>query len=152
MTTRTESELEDELQRQIQVAIGSEPDLLLVKNSNGKARYVTENGDEFFVPYGLGKGSPDLVGMLRVELRHREKGAPVIVRSADGANDLVYAVTRPVVVGVWFCLEVKTPNGVVEPEQEKCHAIWRRFGAFVAVVRSVKEARDALKQARRFES
>jgi hypothetical protein len=38
--------------------------LLLLKNSVGKARHVTTDGKEFHVPYGLGDGSPDLVGML----------------------------------------------------------------------------------------
>jgi hypothetical protein len=56
--------LEAELQRQIEAAIGAEPDLLLMKNSVGKARYTTKEGKVFHVPYGLGTGSPDLVGIL----------------------------------------------------------------------------------------
>jgi len=56
--------LEAELQRQIEAAIGAEPDLLLMKNSVGNARYTTKDGKAFHVPYGLGTGSPDLVAIL----------------------------------------------------------------------------------------
>ena len=55
---------ENALQRDIQAAIGAEPDLLLFKNSVGHARFVNDDGREYTVPYGLGKGSPDLVGIL----------------------------------------------------------------------------------------
>lgn len=58
------AKLEAEIQRQIEAAIGAEPDLLLLKNSVGLARHVSKDGKQFHVPYGLGKGSPDLVGML----------------------------------------------------------------------------------------
>lgn len=56
--------LEAEIQRRIEVAIGAEPDFLLFRNSVGKARHVSRDGVEFYVPYGLGNGSPDLVGIL----------------------------------------------------------------------------------------
>jgi hypothetical protein len=56
--------LESEIQRRIEAEIGAEPDLLLFKNSVGLARYVDGDGKEFRVPYGLGTGSPDLVGIL----------------------------------------------------------------------------------------
>jgi hypothetical protein len=115
--------LEKEVQRQIEVEIGAEPDLLLMKNSVGVAKYFDDRGKEFVVPYGLGIGSPDLVGVLRV-------------------------VVAGVVVGVWLCLEVKPAEGDLEPDQVRCHAAWRQFGAIVETVRSPKEARDALNRAR----
>jgi len=112
---------ETRLQNEIEAAIGAAPDLLLLRNSVGRARHVREDdGTIFFVPYGLGVGSPDLVGMLR---------AP------DGR-------------AVWFCLEVKTADGRVDAEQERCHRVWRDSGAIVEVVRSVDEARAALQRAR----
>ena len=55
---------ENALQRDIQAAIGAEPDLLLMKNSVGHARFVDDEGRRYTVPFGLGKGSPDLVGIL----------------------------------------------------------------------------------------
>lgn len=110
---------ENALQRAIEAAIGAEPDLLVLRNSVGQARHVHEDSARvFFVPYGLGVGSPDLVCIL----------APR---------------------GRWFCLEVKQPGEEPTDEQRKCHAVWRRFGAFVAVVTSADEARAALEEARR---
>jgi hypothetical protein len=46
-------------------------------------------------------------------------------------------------------LEVKKPGESPTPEQVRCHAVWRRFGAFVRTVRSVADARAALEEARR---
>ena len=122
MRGRRRSVLEKQVQREIEAAIGAEPDLLLMKNSVGAAKYFAENGKEFVVPYGLGDGSPDLVGMLKV--------------------------TRGITFGVWFCLEVKADNGELEPDQIRCHVAWRRFGAIIETVRSAAEARDALQRAR----
>lgn len=119
--------LETKIQADIEAALGAEHDLLLLRNSIGKARFFTDEGKAYTVPYGLGVGSPDLVGILRV----------------DVPGDVPFAV--------WFCLEVKAPEGTVDPEQHKCHAIWRRFGALVYVVRSVADAKEALAKARRLE-
>lgn len=117
-TKPTTKRMESILQRNIEIAIGSEPDFLMLRNSVGSAKYVQETtGKTFHVPYGLGVGSPDLVGIL----------APW---------------------GVFIGLEVKDPNGVVEPHQTTSHELWRRFGALVYVVRSVEDARQALVQAR----
>jgi hypothetical protein len=134
MTARR-PQLEKEIQSQIEIAIGSEPDLLLLRNSCGHAKFVNEeDGKTWHVPYGLGNGSPDLVGLLRRQFRHRSNDAR--------------QVSSPLVVGVWFCLEVKVPGEYATPEQEKVHKLWRRFGAFVAVVHGVAEARAALARAR----
>lgn len=115
--------LENPIQREILDALGAEPDLLLFRNNVGQARHADEKtGRVFFVPYGLGTGSPDVVGILR---RGR--------------------------VGIWFCLELKRPGEEPDPHQEKCHAVWRAFGACVGVATSVDEARAALEEARRLE-
>jgi len=112
--------LEKRIQADIEVAIGSESDLLLLRNSCGLAKYIHEaTGKMWHVPYGLGDGSPDLVGILRWKA-----------------------------IGVWFCLEVKCPGEKATAEQEKAHRIWRSFGALVFVVSSVEEARAALETAR----
>ena len=125
MSHKRRSVLEKRIQRDIEADLGAEPDLLLLRNSVGKATYVSEaDAKEYHVPYGLGEGSPDLVAILHVSI-------------------------HGVVAGVWFCLEVKPPEGELEPEQVKCHAAWRRFGAFIDTVRSVEEARAALERARR---
>jgi hypothetical protein len=122
--SRRRSKLETSIQNEIELAIGSEPDLLLLRNSVGEAvHYDRNSGREWHVPYGLGKGSPDLVGLLLV---------PSTATSFS----------------VWFCLEVKADTGELSEEQETCHAIWRRFGALIFVVRSVDEARASLADAR----
>lgn len=117
------SVLEKQCQREIEAEIGAEPDLLLMKNSVGVAKFYDDDGKQFVVPFGLGNGSPDLTGVLRVSI-------------------------GGLVVGVWFCLEVKADEGELSPEQRKCHEVWRRFGAIVETVRSADEARTALQRAR----
>lgn len=141
MSGARRSVLEKKIQRAIEADLGAEPDLLLLKNSVGQAEYFNDAGEQYFVPYGLGVGSPDLVGLLRVE---------VLRPSRKGDTILQTALIRT--VGIWFCLEVK-PSEVAEPDehQKKCHAIWRRFGAFIDTVHSVEEARAALERARRLE-
>ena len=122
MSHKRRSTLEKKIQADIEADLGAEPDLLLLRNAVGKATYVDDEAREFHVPFGLGVGSPDLVTLL------------------------LMPSTPP--IAVWFCLEVKAEEGDVDPEQEKCHRIWRRFGALISVVRSVAEARAALLEAR----
>lgn len=124
MSHRRRSRLETAIQNEIELAIGAEPDLLLLRNSVGKATYVSpSSGREYHVPYGLGEGSPDLVGILRVDV-------------------------ASITVGIWLVLEVKPPEGELEPEQLKCHEVWRSFGVIVETVRSADEARAAVARAR----
>lgn len=142
------SELETEIQRRIQVEIGSEPDLLLMRNSVGEAKHADEEtGKVWQFPYGLGVGSPDLVGLLRRKLRYRADGWPVVTRQSD---DTVFSLSNPVITSTWFCLEVKCPGETPTDEQKKCHAVWRKFGAFIDVVTSPQEARAALERARKW--
>ncbi len=119
MTARRDS-LESKIQREIELALGAEPDLLLLRNSVGEAAFFNRDGKRYQVPYGLGVGSPDLVGLL-----------------LGGGS-----------CAVWFCLEVKRPDEDLTKDQVKCHEVWRRFGALVFVVRSVDEACAALQTAR----
>ncbi len=113
--------LEPEIQRRIEAAIGAEPDVLVLRNSVGTARHVSRDGREYFVPYGLGVGSPDLVCVV----------APL---------------------GRLVGLEVKCPGEEPSAEQRHCHEVWRRFGAFIAVVRSPEDARAAIEEVRRVAS
>lgn len=114
--SRAAARLESPIQAEIEAALGAEPDLLLLRNTVGHVKYYDEKtGEPRYVTYGLGKGSPDLVGILG---------------------------------GRWFCLEIKVPGEEPDPHQEKCHATWRAFGAFVMAVHSVGEARSALALAR----
>ena len=109
---------ESEIQRGIELELGAEPDLLLMRNANGVARNIDPEGRERFTRMGLPNGSPDLVGILSPR-------------------------------GKWLALEVKRPGESTTAEQRRVHAIWRRFGAFVATVHSPDEARAALEEARK---
>ncbi len=136
MTAR-HSTLENEIQRQIEAGLGAEPDFLLLRNSVGKASYLNEeSGKEYHVPYGLGVGSPDLVGILRVEASRAPSQRNVSLDLYKSA------------LGIWLCFEVKVPGEDAEPHQAHSHRIWRSFGALVYVVHSVVEARSALVEAR----
>jgi hypothetical protein len=118
---------ENLIQREIMAALGAEPDLILFRNSVGSVpMYHHATGRTYHVTFGLGVGSPDVVGILRIELPGRS-------------------------LGQWFCLEVKRPGEHPRPEQEQCAQAWRRFGAFVATVTSVGEARAAFMRARKGE-
>jgi hypothetical protein len=55
---------EAEVQRAIELALGAEPDLILMRSANGVARNVDADGRERFTRMGLPNGTPDLVGVL----------------------------------------------------------------------------------------
>lgn len=117
-------QLESKIQRDIEIAIGCEPGLILLRNSVGRALHIAEKtGNQFRVPYGLGVGTPDLVGLLTA---HTPAGP----------------------LATWFCLEVKQPGKHARPEQRHVIELWRTAGAFVEVVESVIQARAALACAR----
>lgn len=83
---------------------------------------------ERHVTFGLGRGSPDLVGLVRLSSFF-----------TDGREG--YLPARA------FALEVKSSTGRVEPHQATWHAGFRKLGGYVAVVRSVEEAMNAASRA-----
>ena len=60
-----------------------------------------------------------------------------------GTPDLVVIAPR----GITLWLEVKAPRGVLSEAQKCTHDQWLRMGHRVAVVRSIKDAEDALRLA-----
>ncbi|HZR80421.1 MAG TPA: hypothetical protein VFD92_04915 [Candidatus Binatia bacterium] len=121
-------ELESKIQRDIRIALGREVDLAVFRNQTGVARYVdATTGREFRVPYGLGKGGSDLVGMLAMKVT-------------------LYGVE--VTLSRWIALEVKQPGKYPTEDQKRFLRLVRRYGGFGAVVRSVDEAMAALGRAR----
>lgn len=106
------------IQNTIEAELGALPDLLTLRNSVGKAHYTNEKTGKTY---------------------HVPYGLGV------GSPDIVFILAP---IGRWLAMEVKDPDGVVEPHQAESHAVWRRFGALVYVVRSVDDARDALDDAR----
>lgn len=110
---------ETRIQTAIRESLGTEKDLLLMRNNRGVAKFFDANtSKERVVEYGLLNGSADLVGVL----------APC---------------------GRWFCLEVKIPGKTADKDQVKWGNLIKRLGGFYCVVTSVEEARNALDRARR---
>lgn len=84
--------------------------------------------------YGLGVGSPDLVGCVPVH-------ALIVPAGTPGA----------VLLGRYAGFESKIGSGRPTADQRAWHDVARRFGAFVAVVRSEADAVEALERCRRGE-
>lgn len=61
MRERAAPPRERDVQDAIELALGAEPDVLLLRNNVGVARHVADDGTERFVRFGLGPGSPDLL-------------------------------------------------------------------------------------------
>lgn len=113
---------ETALIRKIRRHYGAESDLFLERNNVGVARELNEkSGDVRHVRYGLGRGSPDLVGMLMVD----ELG-----------------------LAVWVAWEIKIEGEKPKGHQEDRHAMWRRNGALVFVADSLDEFGRTLREAR----
>lgn len=87
------------------------PDVMLHRNNTGALR----NPKGRPVAFGLGKGSPDLVGSITVPCEGRR-----IARA--------------------LAIEVKAERGRVRPEQAAWIHVHRGMGWAIAIVRSVEEA------------
>lgn len=84
--------------------------------------------------YGLGVGSPDLMGCVPVH-------AIIVAEGTPGA----------VLLGRYAGFESKVGTGEMTADQREWAAAARKFGGFVAVVRDEADARDALERCRRGE-
>lgn len=114
---------ETQLVKAIRQALSLERDLVLYRNNTGVLRDKTGRP----VRYGLEVGSADLVGILRCQIRD----------------------SRPNVVGRFIALEAKRD---MSSEESEAQLAWtarvREMGGFCCTVRSVEEARAAIKRAR----
>ncbi len=106
------------LVRDILVALGALPGVVIGANAAGRAHYVSDAGRSFRVPYGWssGAGGPD-----------------------------VLAVVAP--FGRLVALECKTGKARTTKAQRAVHAALRAVGVVVRVVRCVEDARAALEEA-----
>lgn len=97
------------------------PDLVLFRNAQSFAEVWDEKtGRTRHHHGGLGRGTADLVGILRM---------------SNG-------------IGRWISLEVKRPGQNPTEIQNTIAALVRRFGGFSAVVRSPEDAVSAIDRAR----
>lgn len=102
-------------------ALGREPDFTLYLNTKGRLKRI--GGESVYVAEpALGDGTSDLVGMLSL---------------GNAAQ--------------WVCLEAKTGEADLQPNQRLFRDLVRSRGGFFAVFRSVDEAKQALDRARRGE-
>lgn len=107
------------LVRSILATYGAIPGLLLVQNDTGVARFMRPSGAEAFVHYGF--------------------------PSHNGGPDLLGVLAPHARL---FGLELKTGGAVVKPEQRKTHETLAHYGVRVFVVRTVKDAGDAIDELR----
>lgn len=86
--------------------------------------------DERGIPitFGLGEGSPDIVGLI----------------TFGGVESTVDAIRPFASIAVAFGLEVKQPGRYMTRSQKAWRAVATRRGMRVALVRSREEARDAV--------
>lgn len=133
VTARPEARLEREILR----ALGSEPDVLLLKNEVGQGYHgaLRPALERALGPYVSADAMRLLVETLA---RHR-----VAFGAGVGSPDLL-----AVAGGVFAGLELKSATGRTSPEQDTWHAAARARGCIVQVVRSVEEARDVIQRAR----
>lgn len=118
---------ENSIARDVDLALGSLRDLLWFKNPVGEAVYFDAKGRRYTVPYGLGVGSPDRVGILA------PSGRMFAIELKTDRNSLASGESR-------------------DANQRRVHDVWRAYGAFVATVHNADEARAAIERARRGES
>ncbi len=117
---------ESKEQHDIRANVGSEPGVVLYRNQVGLAKYNVD-GREFQVPYGLCKGSSDLIGWRSL-------------------------VITPEMVGQTFArfvaIEVKGTLGKrkyqLRPEQKLFLSLVERSGGLAGVARSEEDARRIL--------
>ncbi len=113
----TEKHKEAALQRDISVALGTMEGVIVHRNNIGTA---THSGGAR-VAYGVGgKGAPDLVCEVMV-----------ITNSFTTAWAILW-------------IEVKTPDGAVEPHQTEWHRAARKRGRPCIIARSVEDSVDAV--------
>lgn len=117
--------LESQIQDEIRLALGKDPDVALFRNNVGVADvYNPSSGMTTKLRFGLCVGSSDLIGIVRVEVRGIETGR-------------------------FFALEVKTPTGSATEEQVRFLNLVRKFGGFAAIVTSKEEARAAVERCKK---
>lgn len=128
-------------------------DIRIVRNFNGMVRPLRDNASGPTVPFavGIGDGSADIVGILRVRVQP-VGGAPLYIEGSalpsgwgwDGES------RHSRFVGRVFALEIKRPGAKAHPHEVDQRA-WRQcvrdFGGFATEVRSVEEALNARERA-----
>ena len=126
---------ESKLQHEIRKSLAERRDSVWWRNQVGQAVYYrggttcsrckqpTLNARKFVVPYGLSKGSSDLIGIVPVNLR-----------------TVIGGMHTDATLGVFAGLELKTKRGRETEEQKLFRSLVNKQGGAIKVVRSVEEA------------
>jgi len=108
--------LETTLQQEIRLALGTNPDARLFRNSVGS---LPDPRTGRLVTFGLAKGSADLIGWRTITITPEMVG------------------TR---LAVFLSIEVKTPTGRVNPAQQAWLSVVHGAGGLAGIARSVPDA------------
>lgn len=111
---------ETPIMQRVRLAIGGRPEVRIFRNNVG----VADLADGTRRPYGLCRGSSDLIGWRTVRV------TPDMVGRS---------------IAVFLAIEVKTPTGRTTPEQENFLRAVNASGGIASVVRSPEEALEVLK-------
>lgn len=107
---------ETTLQQQIRLALGTRPDARMFRNQVGS---LPDPRTGRLVTFGLARGSADLIGWRTVTITPEMVGQQL---------------------AVFTSIEVKTPTGLIRPEQHHWLAAVQGAGGFAGIARSVPDA------------
>lgn len=125
---------EADAQYQIRLALGSREDVLVLRNHVAVA--TTSRGAT--QRFGLGVGSPDLVGVQRIVIPACRCKTQEGVDTTDIGGSC--QAGEPLVIGRFFGIEVKGPKGRLRKEQKQWLEMAKGYGAVAGVARNTEEA------------
>jgi hypothetical protein len=107
---------ETNLQQQIRLAVGTNPEARIFRNQVGS---LPDPRTGRLVTFGLARGSADLIGWRTV----------IITQAMVGSR-----------IAVFTSIEVKTPTGRIRPEQQAWFETVTQAGGLAGIARSVDDA------------
>ena len=139
---------ESQIQHDIRLALGREPDITLWRNETGctDAVGISRAYLQRILRCLVRADVPAAINLIRAQLQARRR--MVRYGLCRGSSDLIGIGPG----GRFIAIEVKTATGRLSKEQAMFIELVRRRGGFACVVRSVNEAQLALDRARRGES
>lgn len=142
---------EAQLLADIRLALGKDRRVTCWRNNTGVLPAATRTGTRPLA-YGLCVGSSDLIGVVKVDAKCMVS-APELQAINDNISltigidpKLAVRAMREArrVVGRFLALEVKTPIGKPTDAQLRFLALINSMGGYGVIVRSVREAQDAV--------
>lgn len=126
------SRLENEIQHEVRLALGTQPGCAFYRNNVGQAEFVSAQGKISHVKYGLCEGSSDLIGITSVVITPEMVGK---------------------VIGRFTALELKKPGASTEKKRAEMQRMFRdlvnRLGGYSEVLSDPQQTLPALARARR---